>query len=79
MRYRLRTLLIVLAILPPLLAWGWLAWQEHAIESKRQAERAKMKRILEEYSNQVAGGGWQLLYAPPENLASLSAASSKEP
>jgi hypothetical protein len=27
MRYRLRTLLILLAILPPLLAIGWFAWE----------------------------------------------------
>jgi hypothetical protein len=27
MRYRLRTLLIVLALAPPLLAAPWLAWQ----------------------------------------------------
>lgn len=37
MRYRLRTLLILLAILPPLLAWGWHEWQEH-LERQRMAE-----------------------------------------
>jgi hypothetical protein len=26
MRYRLRTLLIVLAVAPPLLAWSWFHW-----------------------------------------------------
>jgi len=26
-RYKLRTLLILLAVLPPLLAFGWWAWQ----------------------------------------------------
>jgi hypothetical protein len=40
MRYRLRTLLIVLALGPPLLAgarWGWLEWQERrAVEAERQ-------------------------------------------
>ena len=29
MRYRLRTLLIVLALVPPLLAMGWVKWQEY--------------------------------------------------
>jgi hypothetical protein len=28
-RYRLRTLLIVLALGPPLLAWGWHAYRDH--------------------------------------------------
>jgi hypothetical protein len=45
MRYRLRTLLIVLAIAPPLLAVGWLKYaaykaaQEHqrAAEAEREA------------------------------------------
>lgn len=27
-RYRLRTLLILLVILPPLLAWGWFAFDQ---------------------------------------------------
>jgi hypothetical protein len=37
MRYRLRTLLIVLAVLPPLIGAGWWAWQEWG----RQAGRAE--------------------------------------
>ena len=41
MRYRLRTMLILLAILPPLLAcawWGWCDWQA------RRAAAAAVKR-----------------------------------
>jgi hypothetical protein len=41
MRYRLRTLLILLAILPPLLAISWVKWQEyreHLAEQQRRAE-----------------------------------------
>ena len=41
MRFRLRTLLILLAVLPPLLAgawWGWEEWRERrAAEAQRQA------------------------------------------
>ena len=40
MRYRLRTLLILLAILPPLLAcawWGWSEWQARRVASAQRA------------------------------------------
>jgi hypothetical protein len=52
MRYRLRTLLIALAILPPLLAGGWIwgwrefaEWKQHQ-EQERQA--AEVQQILEQ-------------------------------
>jgi hypothetical protein len=35
MRYRLRTLLILLAVMPPLLAWGWLACSKWRAERER--------------------------------------------
>ena len=38
MRYRLRTLLIVLAILPPLLAAGW--WKYAAWKAEQERQRA---------------------------------------
>jgi hypothetical protein len=47
MRYRLRTLLIVLAILPPLLAVGWwkyAAWK--AEQERRQAAEAEKAAIF---------------------------------
>jgi hypothetical protein len=37
MRYRLRTLLILLAVLPPLLAIGWLKYSEWHAERQRLA------------------------------------------
>jgi len=44
LRYRLRTLLILLAILPPLLAagwWGWREWRERlAAEANRTVDFA---------------------------------------
>jgi hypothetical protein len=39
MRYRLRTLLMVLAILPPLLAWGW--WRYSAWKAQRDLRNEK--------------------------------------
>jgi len=54
MRYRLRTLLIALAILPPLLAGGWVwgrreyrDWQERL---HRDRLRAEAQQLLEQIS-----------------------------
>jgi hypothetical protein len=40
MRYRLRTLLIVLAVGPPMLAGAWSAYREHV----RRAEQLRQER-----------------------------------
>ena len=40
MRFRLRTLLIVLAILPPLMAWGWWKYDAWKVEQERRAAEA---------------------------------------
>jgi len=40
MRYHLRTLLILLAILPPALAWGWSEYGKYR-EAQRQREEFK--------------------------------------
>ena len=44
MRYKLRTLLILLAILPPLLAFGWWKYSAWKAEQSRQRalERARL-------------------------------------
>jgi hypothetical protein len=34
MRYRLRTLMILLALGPPVLGWGWAHWEQY---QRRQA------------------------------------------
>lgn len=44
MRYRLRTLLILLAMLPPLLATGWLKYSEWNA-ARRAAERERQLGI----------------------------------
>ncbi len=51
MRYRLRTLLILLAILPPLLAGGW--WKYSAWKAER--ERAALRHD---------GRGWATTHGP---------------
>jgi len=43
MRFRLRTLLILLAILPPLLWIGWVKYQAWQVEQERQ-------RLLHEWT-----------------------------
>jgi hypothetical protein len=51
MRYRLRTLLILLAILPPLLAgawWKYSAWQaEQARQKSIEAEKARIQELID--------------------------------
>lgn len=44
MRYRLRTLLILLAVLPPLLAVGWWNYATWRAERDRRAAEAALKR-----------------------------------
>ena len=51
MRYRLRTLLIVLALGPPLLAFGWWRYSAWKAERARQeaidAEKARLEELRE--------------------------------
>ena len=50
MRYRLRTLLILLAILPPLLWIGWNEYQAWKAEQERQkAREAERRQVFEFY------------------------------
>jgi len=46
LRYRLRTLLIVLALLPPLLAIAWVKWQEYREYLADKHRREMMLRAL---------------------------------
>ena len=57
MRYRLRTLLILLAILPPLLALGW--WKYSAW----RAEQARLKALAVERQQAIAASRQQALQA----------------
>jgi len=63
MRYRLRTLLIVLAIGPMALAWGWSAYQEYM---RRQ------NTVLPPPSNVLNFGGvTPRIIAQPEEVQKL--------
>lgn len=47
MRYRLRTLLILVALLPPLMAWGWMRYAALRAEQERsRLELAAMRQRL---------------------------------
>jgi hypothetical protein len=64
-RYRLRTLLIALAILPPLLAgswvWGWREYRDWQERLHRDHLRAEAQQLLE----QVSGAQAALKVGPP--------------
>jgi len=45
-RYKLRTLLILLAILPPLLAFGWWKYSAWREAERRRAERERIYQEL---------------------------------
>jgi hypothetical protein len=76
MRYRLRTLLILFALLPPLLAgtW-WLSYREYARWQERQAEQ-RLAKTLEEMGRglelvaqiRTATGGRPLSAEQRENI-----------
>jgi hypothetical protein len=56
MRYRLRTLLILLAVLPPLLAGLWFAWQRH-LEEQRNRE---VDELIELITTTIAPDTWEI-------------------
>lgn len=49
LRYQLRTLLILLAILPPLLAVGWWKYSAWKAEQARRAAQAEREKIFNFY------------------------------
>ena len=53
MRYRLRSLLILMALGPPLLSWGCFAWKS-AIEEARRRELAAATQPIKVQVDQVA-------------------------
>jgi len=46
LRYKLRTLLILLAIVPPILAAAWFAWPK-ALESYRQWQFDRLAHLIQ--------------------------------
>ena len=59
-RYRLRTLLILLAVLPPVLALAWLDWREYAEYRNREQWREATDRAAEvqTLTGGVLHSGW---------------------
>jgi len=49
LRYKLRTLLILLALLPPLLAVGWWGYSVWKAERARRAAEAERQKIFNFY------------------------------
>jgi len=49
MRYKLRTLLILLAVLPPLLWIGWTKYEAWKAEQARQKAEAERRQVLDFY------------------------------
>ena len=74
LRYKLRTLLIVLTILPPLLWIGWTKYEAWKAEQERQ-------RIIQIYSSWVSDldlqGYWRVAQ-PPEPLVDPSPPAVQE-
>jgi len=74
MRYRLRTLLIVLALGPPLLGWAGLAWVEWQSQRRIAAEDAENQAAMQAVA-QGLPPNWSLRKAA-ELEAQLKSASS---
>ena len=47
-RHKLRTVLIFLAVGPPMLAGAWIGWQKAAVEYLKRKERAALIDFLRE-------------------------------
>jgi len=62
MRYRLRTLLILMAILPPLLWFGWMKYQAWKAEQDR---RALVRAALLYYDSSQAAAAYLFIARPP--------------
>ena len=56
MRYRLRTLLILLTVLPPIIAGAWF-WRRESQKLRPPPSLAPVFKILEEIEKQQAGPG----------------------
>ena len=59
-RYKLRTLLIVRALGPPIIWGGWSAWREYVDYRQRQRIRAALEAMGDGY-----GPGLQIIPAAP--------------
>ncbi len=56
LRYRLRTLLIVLALGPPVLAAGWWGWSEYQEWRERQRRELRQSDLIDLDLPHLGGG-----------------------
>lgn len=70
MKYRLRTLVILMAVLPPLLAGGWLVWERQAAMSQQRLIE-QQQRLVEERQRRM-----KLLNGLNAQLADLQASQN---
>ncbi len=59
MRFRLRTLLILMAVLPPLMALGVAWWPKYVAYREQQRVTREMNRLIVKYPKAVQKG-WEL-------------------
>jgi hypothetical protein len=74
MRYRLRTLLILLAILPPLLAVGWskyAAWKAEQERKERIDRLARQSRPAVRVKIRTKHGDWTRTVTVDDDLSRL--------
>ena len=58
LRYKLRTLLILLAVLPPLLWFGWTKYEAwRAEQERREAHKQLVQQILDDVQRQKVLAG----------------------
>jgi hypothetical protein len=70
MRYRLRTLLILLAILPPLLWFGWTKYEAWRVEQERQrAIRATSQLPIDGTTSDLVNAKVDVVPVPPPPLS----------
>ena len=74
MQFRLRTLLIVLAVGPMVLAGAWFAWQDwRTRQAKAEQDRLAVEVFNRWYLSALADDGrWRPLYEPDSNNRTVS-------
>ena len=72
LRYKLRTLLILLAILPPLLAFGWWKYSAWLAEQERQRALRELQAQQVQVEVVIATGGTLVAQPQPPTVGPSS-------